>query len=191
MALTTSKNGIELIKKWEGFYSTIYICPAGVPTIGYGHTGKKAKKGVTLTQAQAEELLKEDLRVFERHVNLFNKTYSWNQNEFDALVSFAFNVGNIKQLTNNGKRNRTEIATAMLKYNKGGGKVLKGLTNRRKDEIALFKTPTIAKSIKEVALDVIEGKYGNGVTRKLKLKAVGYNYEAVQKEVNKLLKGGK
>ena len=80
----------------------------------------------------------------------FNNRYHWNQNEFDALVSFAFNVGSINQLTQNGKRSRAQIAAAMLKYNRGGGKILPGLTKRRQAEQELFLRPVaVSKEEKE------------------------------------------
>ncbi len=73
---------------------------------------------------------------------LFDSKYHWNQNEFDALVSFAFNVGSINQLTANKTRTKAQIAQAMLSYNKANGKVLAGLTKRRQAERELFLTPT-------------------------------------------------
>lgn len=135
--MTTSQTGIDLICKWEGCRYTAYKCPAGVWTIGYGHT-KGVKKGDTITKAQAVEYLKSDLKTAEKNVNSFNKIYKWTQNEFDALVSFAFNIGSINQLTANGTRSKEVIANRMLLYRKASGKVLKGLENRRKEERALF-----------------------------------------------------
>lgn len=136
--MTTSQNGIELITKWEGLKLTAYKCPAGVWTIGYGHT-KGVKKGDTITKAQAIEYLKSDLKTAEKNVTKFSK-YNWSQNEFDALVSFAYNIGSINQLTANGTRTKAVIADKMLLYRKAGGKVLKGLENRRREERALFLT---------------------------------------------------
>lgn len=135
--MVTSQTGIDLITKWEGFKNTAYKCPAGVWTIGYGHT-KGVKKGDTCTKAQALEYLKSDLATAEKNVRSFNKVYNWTQNEFDALVSFAFNIGSINQLTANGTRTKEVIANRMLLYRKAGGKILKGLENRRKEERALF-----------------------------------------------------
>lgn len=135
--MVTSQTGIDLITKWEGFKNTAYKCPAGVWTIGYGHT-KGVKKGDTCTKAQAVEYLKSDLATAEKNVRSFNKVYNWTQNEFDALVSFAFNIGSINQLTANGTRTKEVIANRMLLYRKAGGKILKGLENRRKEERALF-----------------------------------------------------
>lgn len=134
-----SQNGINLIKKFEGLRVDAYLCPAGIWTIGYGHTAG-VQKGQTISAAQAEAYLRADLEKYERKVGKYD-TYAWNQNEFDALVSFAFNIGNIDQLTANGTRDRETIAEKMLLYNKAGGKVLAGLVRRRKDEQGLFLTP--------------------------------------------------
>lgn len=134
-----SKNGINLIKKFEGCKLKAYKCAAGVWTIGYGHTSG-VKYTDTITESQAEKYLKEDLAKFEANVEKYNGKYSWNQNEFDALVSFAFNVGSIDQLTASGTRSKCVIADKILLYNKAGGKVLSGLTERRKSERELFLT---------------------------------------------------
>jgi len=136
-----SKNGLDLIKKFEGCELTAYRCPAGVLTIGYGHTGADVKEGQKITQKKADALLKSDLARFEKCVSKYNWKYHFNQNEFDALVSFAYNIGNVDGLTKNGKRSRGQIADSIVKYNKAGGKVLNGLVKRRKAEQALFLTP--------------------------------------------------
>lgn len=145
----TSKNGIELIKKYEGLYLHAYKCPAGVLTIGYGTTNADKEitcftinKNTTITKEKAEELLKKSIeKKYEPLVNKYNDIYKFNQNEYDALISFCYNIGSIKQLTQNGKRTKKEIAAAMVKYNHAGGKVLKGLTRRREEEKKLFLTP--------------------------------------------------
>ena len=133
-----NKSGLNLIKKYEGCRLTSYICPAGILTIGYGHTGKDVKPNQTITKKKAISLLKKDLARFERHVQSYNYIYEWTDNEFSALVSFAYNIGNIDQLTAYGKRTRSQIRTAMLKYVKANGKTLKGLVKRRKAELKLF-----------------------------------------------------
>ena len=188
-----SKRGIELIKKFEGCKLTAYKCPAGVWTIGYGHTGG-VHSGLTIQPETAEYLLKADLKKFENHVNDYNVRfkYHFTQSQFDALVSFAFNVGSINQLTANGTRNKKTIAEKMLLYNKAGGKILEGLNNRRKAEHDLF-TEDVAHEIKDVetvAREVIAGKWGNGATRKKKLTNAGYDYETIRKRVNEIKKGG-
>lgn len=154
--------GIDLIKKFEGCKLTAYKCPAGVWTIGYGHTGQDVKPGLTITQAKADKLLKSDLAKFEQHVMLFDSKYNWTQNEFDALVSFAYNVGSINQLTKNMQRTKKQIADAMLQYNKGGGKVLPGLTKRRQEERSLFLTPDKKQEVENEMVQngkvIVDGK---------------------------------
>ena len=87
-----SENGLQLIKKFEGCKLKAYKDIGGVYTIGYGHT-KNVKKGMTITQKQADVFLKEDCNKFVDHINKYMDTYNFNQNQFDALVSFAFNIG--------------------------------------------------------------------------------------------------
>lgn len=133
-----NKSGLNLIKKYEGCRLTSYVCPSRVLTIGYGHTGKDVKPNQTITKNKAINLLKKDLARFERHVQSYNYIYEWTDNEFSALVSFAYNIGNIDQLTAYGTRTRSQIRTAMLKYVKANGKTLAGLVKRRKAELKLF-----------------------------------------------------
>lgn len=138
--MTISDKGLDLIKSFEGCRLTAYKCPAGVWTIGWGHTGD-VYEGQTITQAQADQMLREDMGAYERKVTKYEGIYHWNQNEFDALTSFAYNVGSIDQLTANGTRSRDVIADKLLAYNRGGGRVLAGLTRRRQAERELFLTP--------------------------------------------------
>ena len=140
--MKTSKNGIELIKCFESFSPKACKCLATEKyyTIGYGHYGSDVKENQTITKSQAEELLQKDLEKFEQKVNKYNNVYNFNQNQFDALVSFCYNVGNIDQLTAKGTRTIKEISEKILAYNKSGGKVINGLTNRRKKEQELFNT---------------------------------------------------
>lgn len=161
--------GIDLIKQHEGCRLMAYKCPAGVWTIGYGHTGSDVKEGLTITPVKAEQLLKADLAKFEKHVQNFDSKYHWNQNEFDALVSFAFNVGSINQLTANKTRAKAQIAQAMLLYNKAAGKVLPGLTKRRQAERKLFLTPVQEVKSK---VDVTQSK-----VKKLPIIVNGKRYE--------------
>lgn len=146
--MKTSQNGIGLIKQSEGCRLEAYRCPAGKPTIGYGHTAG-VKMGQKITQAQAESFLKDDLAKYEKLVEKYDYKYHWNQNQFDALVSFAYNIGSIDQLTEKGNRSLEEISAAILKYNtskvNGVKKVLPGLTERRKAEQALFLQPMQAQ----------------------------------------------
>lgn len=140
--MKTSDKGIEFIIKEEGEVLHAYRCQAGVWTIGVGHTG-----GVTpdmkITKEQSRELLKSDLRRFEKVVNETIKR-PLLQHEFDALVSFSFNVGTqafktstlAKKINANAPYN--EIREQFLRWNKAGGKVLAGLTSRRKREAKLY-----------------------------------------------------
>ena len=135
--------GLALIKQYEGCRLAAYRCAAGVWTIGYGHTAG-VHSGMTITQAQADAYLQQDIAKFEGYVN--NPAYvpitaNLNQNQFDALVSFAFNlgVGNLRKLCKG--RTAAQIARTMPNYNKAAGKVLAGLRRRRAAEQALFNKP--------------------------------------------------
>lgn len=131
-----SQNGIDLIKKYEGCRLKAYLCPSNVWTIGYGHV-IGVTEGMTITQQQAEDFLREDLERYERYVSN-NVPFDMTQDMFDALVSFTYNcgAGNLKTLIKD--RTAEQVADAILLYNKGGGVVLQGLVKRRKDEQALF-----------------------------------------------------
>lgn len=149
MTYTISTKGLELIKKFEGCKLKAYkaVSTEKYYTIGYGHYGSDVKAGMTITQTQADAYLKSDVAKFEKSVNAYN--LSWmNQNRFDALVSFTYNCGatNLKTLLNAGKRTAAEVSAKITAYNKSGGKVLAGLTKRRKAEKELFDTvvPTSA-----------------------------------------------
>ena len=135
-----SSNGVILIKSFEGFSRV--ACKA-LPTekyltIGYGHYGKDVKPNQTITESEAVKLLVKDLSGFVAKVNKYNRKYGFTQNEFDALVSFCYNVGNIDGLTKNGTRTKAQIADKFLAYSYSGGNYVKGLYNRRMKEQALF-----------------------------------------------------
>ena len=181
--MKTSQRGIDLIKQFEGCRLESYVCPAGKLTIGYGHTGPDVKPNMMISQAQAEALLVSDLQRFEKAVE---KTgLDLTQNEFDSLVSFAYNCGegNMRKLVKN--RTLVEIAAKITSYNKGGGKELPGLTKRRKAEQALFRDGM--KTDYDIAIEVLDGLWGSGATRKQRLTAAGYSYGNVQKEVNRIV----
>lgn len=135
-----SENGLNLIIAFEGFCpkATKAVKTEKYYTIGYGHYGKDVDENQTITKEQALLLLKKDMKRFETKVMKYNNCYNFTQNEFDALVSFAYNVGNIEQLTAKGTRTKKEIADAMLLYIKSGGNVLNGLRKRRNKERELF-----------------------------------------------------
>lgn len=140
---------LELVKKWEGCQLKAYKDEVGVLTIGYGITnsdkaitGVVIKTGMKITKEVAEEWLKLALeKKYLYKVLKYDSTYNWNINQLDALVSFCYNIGSIDGLTKNGTRSIKEISSKILEYNKAGGKVYKGLTNRRKDEKELFDKP--------------------------------------------------
>lgn len=149
----TGQKGIDLIKKFEGFSAKPYPDPAtkGVPyTIGYGATFYPDGKKITmndklLTESEGVDLLKNMLKSFEQYVDSYCID-TINQNQFDALVSFCYNVGpaNLKSSTLlkkvNINPNDPTIKDEFLKWNKASGKVLKGLTTRRQAESSLYFT---------------------------------------------------
>lgn len=145
--MKTSDNGVSLIKRFEGCRLKAYKCPAGVWTIGYGHTAGVVE-GMRITQEQADAYLRDDIAKYENAVMKYNSVYNFNQNQFDALVSFTFNcgTGNLKNLTQSGKRTIAQISTRILLYNKAGGVTLLGLQRRRKEEKSLFDAPVAGTS---------------------------------------------
>lgn len=143
-----SEKCIKLVKSFEGCVLTAYRCAAGVYTIGYGHT-KDVRKGNKITQDKADALLLEDLNNAYTKVKKYEGKYTWTQNQVDALTSFTFNVGNIDGLTKNGTRTNSEIADAILLYNKAGGKTLAGLCQRRQEERNLFVDGINIKTLAE------------------------------------------
>ena len=194
MSRNLSANGLNLIKSFEGCKLTAYKClpTEKYYTICYGHYGSDVKAGMKITKAQAEELLLQDCKKAIKNVNSFMSKYNFNQNQFDALVSFAFNVGSINQLTASGTRTLEQISSKITAYNKSGGRVIAGLVKRRAKEKELFDTPTsttVKKSNEEIAKEVVAGKWGNGNARKTALTKAGYYYKTIQTLVNKLLKG--
>lgn len=142
-----SEKGLDLIRKFEGCRLTAYQDAVGVWTIGYGTTnadrsitGTNIGRGLQISLATANDWLRKSVDAkYGPKVDKYSK-YNWTQNEFDALVSFAYNIGSIDQLTASGTRTKAQIAEKMLAYNRAGGKVLAGLTRRRQEERALFLT---------------------------------------------------
>jgi len=143
-----SQKGLDLIKRFEGLKLKPYQCPASISTIGYGNTyypsGAKVKlTDPAITKEKAEELLKFLLTSYEKGVDSFCRD-DINQNQFDALTSFAYNVGvgNLQKSTLIKKVNKNpndpSIRAEFMKWNKGGGKVLLGLTRRRQAEADLY-----------------------------------------------------
>ncbi|EMB8996680.1 lysozyme [Enterobacter asburiae] len=144
--MQTSDKGIALIKQFEGCKLTAYQDSVGVWTIGYGWTqpvdGKPIRAGMTIKQETAERLLKTGLVSYESDVSRLVKV-DLTQGQFDALVSFTYNLGarSLSTSTLLRKLNASDYAGAadeFLRWNKAGGKVLNGLARRREAERALF-----------------------------------------------------
>lgn len=140
--MITSNEGRRLIKNYEGLRLKAYkpVAAEKYWTIGYGHYGADVSQNMVITEAQAENYLTQDLKKFENAVNKLGRTF--NQNQFDALVSFTYNcgAGSLNTLCRN--RNNAQIAEALLLYCKDvTGKVLPGLQKRRKQERELFLKP--------------------------------------------------
>lgn len=140
-SISVSPRGLELIKKFEGFRATPYICPGGKLTIGYGKVIKEGEY-TSITKDQAESLLRSTVSSFERSLQKYVKV-PLNQNQYDALISFIYNVGagnfsksTLVKLLNSGDYNGA--ANEFLKWVKSDGKVLRGLQRRREEEKALF-----------------------------------------------------
>jgi lysozyme len=138
----TSEEGISLIKKFEGCELKAYQCSANVWTIGYGHT-RNISEGDTCTQADADEMLVDDLQEFEGYVNELVDA-DLTQSQFDALVAWTYNLGptNLKISTLLKRLNEGDMADVphqIRRWNKAGGKVLDGLERRREAEALLFQ----------------------------------------------------
>lgn len=175
-----SEVGVNLIKSFEGCSLKAYKCPVGVWTIGWGTTepinGVKPHEGMIITQQQADEILIKNLKAYENAVNKY-VTYQINQNQFDALVSFAYNCGNgaLKTSTLLKKLNAGDVqgaANEFLRWNKANGKVLNGLTRRRESERKLF-----LKEEEEVVKNI-----------KIKLNGVEKNAHAIEKDGHNYVK---
>ena len=150
--MTINQAGLALIKEFEGFRAQAYICPAGVPTVGYGLTsaagiGVQVAPGMIVTEAEASKHLQLVLDKFGAAIRP-KITREPNENEWAAMLSLAFNIGpsafaksSVLRFFNAG--DKTKAAAAFLLWNKGGGKVLAGLKRRREAEKALFLEPVI------------------------------------------------
>jgi lysozyme len=151
--MKTSSDGVEFICQFEGFFGSLYNCPANHATIGFGHlvhmgpidgraSESEFKDG--LTRDQALDLLREDLTRYEASVNRVFAGRDLEQNEYDALVSFCYNCGPaaldtasfVKSIKDGYQRE--DISERWQRWNKGDGKVLPGLVRRRKAEVTLY-----------------------------------------------------
>lgn len=139
--MTTSQNGINLIKGFESCKLYAYRDSVGIPTIGYGHT-KGVKMGMSITQSQAESFLKDDLKPCEQALNRIGVNFT--QNQFDALVSWIFNLGEGRFKSSTmykkiiSKASDTDITDQMIKWHNAGNKPLLGLKRRRVAEANMF-----------------------------------------------------
>ena len=139
--MKTSQKGVDFIKRHEALRLNSYLDAVGVWTIGYGHT-KTAKKGMTITEAEAEKLLVDDLKHAEDEINSHNLPLK--QHQFDALASFIFNVGTgafrtstlLKRIKTDV--NHPDIINQFNRWIYGGGKVLSGLVKRRRQEVDIY-----------------------------------------------------
>jgi lysozyme len=142
-----TQDGLDLIKRFEGFSETVYICPAGLPTIGYGHVVKPHENfSCGISKTEAEDLLREDVQVAERAVQRLI-TVPLTDGQFAALVSFTFNLGagSLQRSTLRRKINREEHEDASIEFLRwvwAGGRKLKGLVRRREAEAALYAAST-------------------------------------------------
>ena len=140
--MRVSDRCVNMIASYEGCRLEAYKCPAGVWTIGYGHTAGVKQGDRLASKEEAKQLLLKDIVKYADKVNACVRNgkliFVPNQNQFDALTSFCYNcgAGNLQKLVTG--RTETQIADAMLLYNKGGGKVLAGLIRRRQEEHDLF-----------------------------------------------------
>ena len=141
--MTPSQKAIDIIKKWEGYRDIAYQCSAGRWTIGYGSTiyedGVRVKEGDSISRIEAEELLMWELTRKSKMIKAY-----MTQNQFDALCSFSYNVGIGALLDSTLYRkvrlnhNDPSIRAEFMRWNRAKGKVVDGLTNRRKDEADLY-----------------------------------------------------
>ena len=151
MEMLASERLINFIKDKEKFFAKPYK-DYKQWSIGYGSYAGSLDSNPTvqtITEAAADQLLREQIKKYEANVSKFNYFYNFTQNEFDALVSFAYNIGSINQLTANGSRSKEEILQKIPQYNKAGGKVLKGLQTRRDEEVSIFKGENFPSSYNE------------------------------------------
>ena len=155
--------GVKLIKSFESCKLKAYKADPSEKyyTIGWGHYGADVSKDEKWTQKQADEQFEKDIVKYENYVKKYVKI-NLNENQFSALVSFCYNcgAGNLKNLVEG--RTAEQIAEIMPKYNKCGGKVLTGLTRRRKAEVKLFNTRVVKKYKYKVTASVLKIRKGAG-----------------------------
>lgn len=195
-----TEKGLNFIKLAEGCRLNAYKDTAGIRTIGYGHAYWNGPDYIS--EQKAEELLRMDIVKFEEVVSKYDNVYHFKPHEFDALVSFAFNVGGISQLTANGKRDRKTISEKMLLYVKSGGKTDSELKKRRQAENLMFlkgeythpyngkifyKNPENSDYYL-TALKGYKGIYGTREVRIKNIENLGMDYTKVQGYINEMAK---
>ena len=155
--MNISNNGIELIKSFEGLRLKAYkvLDSEKYYTIGFGHYGVDVTPNMTITEEQAEQLLLKDIKKYETSVNNCKLGFKPNQNQFDSLVSFCYNLG-VNIMNDFIGLSANEVSQQMILYVNSGGVRLQGLVNRRKKEVELFNTPTKNNN---VSRETIEKEY--------------------------------
>lgn len=145
--MDVGEKGLAIIKHFESFSPVVYICPAGWPTIGYGHAifnkEEEERWAQGITEEQAEALLAQDTKIAAQDVRKYISV-PLEQNQFDALVSFTFNLGgaNLQRSTLRMKLNREDYASVrseLMKWVRGNGRIMRGLVRRRAAEADLFE----------------------------------------------------
>ena len=141
--MKTSQAGIDLIKSFEGLVLKAAPCPAGIPTVGYGHTGPEVYNGLRITAEFAEDLLRQDLGRFERGVERLIAGVPTTQSAFDSFVSLAFNIGlggfqRSSVLRHHRAGNKLRAAASFMLWVKAAGRTLPGLVRRRNAERRMY-----------------------------------------------------
>ena len=193
--MKTSQAGIDLIKRFEGCRLTAYrLTGEKYYTCGYGHSGPDVTAGMTITQAQADKWLRDDLATRERYVEKY-ATIPLTQPMFDALVSYCYNrgVGKFREYCSASTTPEEYCNNLVIMWG-SATRYKDALLKRRYAEQELFlsgmKPGPYCKTVHDIALDVLKGWWGNGEERKRKLTQAGYDPVAVQREVNRILKEG-
>jgi len=185
-----SQVGINLIKRYEGCHLTAYQDSVGVWTIGYGTTsadksitGTSIYRGLKISQSTADEWLRLSInKKYTLKVNKFDYIYHWTQNEFDALCSFAYNIGSIDELVSYGKLPKSSIPNVMRKYVYANKVRYKGLVDRRNSEAELFTrngrytpTPAPTPAPKPKPKPTSSPNQNQGLSLPLKIKEYGFH----------------
>lgn len=143
MVASIPQEAIDLCKKWEGLFLRAYLCPANVPTVGYGATGSDIKLGMTVTKEWAEQRLLKELESALHYALTLSPNLAMYPLKLAAIVSFIYNLGPTRYKASTLRRRVSEerwgeAAIEIQRWNKGGGRVLRGLTLRRADEAKLL-----------------------------------------------------